>query len=415
VVLAVAILGLGVAAQAAPGYKVLHSFSGPDGDSARGVVILDSEGNLYGTTFGGGNGDCYGGGCGVVYEVSPQADGKWTEAVLYNFQGGSDGQGPSGDLLLDTSGGLYGTTQLGGGRGAGTAFRLAPDSGDWQETVLHSFGQSSQDGTLPLAGLVSDAAGDLYGTTYGGGADLGGTAFELGPRPSGWTETILNSFQVWWNYGRNPPGGSNPSTALTHAGHGNLYGTTQFGGGIGCQSCSGGGVVFELIRHAGHRQERVLHAFSGIEKTDGALPLSAVIRDLAGNLYGTTEVGGGSSSCQGGCGTVYKLTPGKSGKPWKETILYNFDNAQYGANPGGDIVMDKAGSIYGTAGAPGCGVIYQLSPGPKGKWTYTRLHQFDCSDGDSPNGVTWGRNGKLYGSTSLGGADDMGVVFELAP
>lgn len=408
-------LSAGAAAHGAPKYKVLHSFGGADGAVPADGVILDATGNLYGTTKGGGNGNCTEG-CGVVFELTPHAEATWSETVLYNFQGGNDGEGPISNLLFDASGDLYGTTQFGGGYGGGygdgTVFKLTSGSGSWQESILYSFGENSRDGALPAAGLISDGRGNLYGTTWTLGANLGGTAFEFTLDSNGWKETILHSFQTA-GYGQNPPGGSNPAAVLIRDRQGNLYGTTYDGGGVRCEQGAGCGVVFELVKHAGRWRERVLHRFYGFN-TDGVIPSGGVIRDAAGNLYGTTEVGGGSAGCEGGCGTVYKLTRGSNGK-WKEAILYNFGNAEQGAYPGGGVVMDNAGNLYGTAGGPGCGVIYKLSTGPKGKWTYTVLHSFTYYDGCNPGSLTWDGKGNLYGIAALGGGTDNGVVFELTP
>ncbi|HEY5048888.1 MAG TPA: choice-of-anchor tandem repeat GloVer-containing protein [Rhizomicrobium sp.] len=270
---------------------VLHSFSGKDGGYPIGLA-QDSAGNLYGVGSG-GNPNCSGGaGCGLVFKVAP--DG--TDTTLYEFQGGSDGAFPSSPLIKDKAGNFYGTTAYGGGGtacggqpplGCGTVFKLTPDGA---ETILYAFSGGS-DGGLPAARVAMDSAGNLYGTTYGGGAFQYGVIFKL--TPAG-VETVLYSFA----------GGSDgwsPGAVGFLNGSGNLYGTTNWGGGTGCGGF-GCGTVFSL---APDGTETILHSFTG--GTDGGVPDGALTADKAGNLYGTAEIGG--AGCTQGCGTVFKLTP----------------------------------------------------------------------------------------------------------
>src|ERR1019366_2578878 len=275
--------------------KVLHNFNndGTDGYYPEVGLIVDAAGNLYGTTTAGG---AYNSGTG--FELTPAAGGGWTETVLHNFGNGTDGATPYAGLIFDAAGNLYGTTQYGGTYGVGTVFELTPaGGGSWTEKVLYSFNHNGADGGVPAAGLIFDAAGNLYGTTVNGGTGsncvLGcGTVFELTPAAGGgWTEQVLHSFN------NNGADGSTPFAGLIFDAAGNLYGTTFAGGTYGY------GTVFELTPAAGGGwTETVLHNFGN--GTDGTAPYAGLIFDAAGNLYGTTFVGGTY-----GYGTVFEVTP----------------------------------------------------------------------------------------------------------
>ena len=269
--------------------KVLHSFSGgADGTYPYGGLIFDAAGNLYGTTTSGGTSNT-----GTVFELTPAAGGTWTEKVLHSFSGGTDGIHPYAGLIFDAAGNLYGTTDLGGAYGYGTVFELTPAAGGtWTEKVLHNFNNGGTDGTRPYARLTFDAAGNLYGTTYGGGAyNSYGTVFELTPAAGGtWTEKVLHSFGSGTD-GLIPYGG------LIFDAAGNLYGTTAYGG------TNDLGTVFELTPKAGGGwTEKVLYSFG--DGTDGVSPLAGLIFDAAGNLYGTTQHGGTYNY-----GTVFEIAP----------------------------------------------------------------------------------------------------------
>jgi len=221
---------------------ILHTFTGsPDGAYPfLGALILDQAGNLYGTTADGGHSGCVGSGCGIVFKLSPGADG-WTETILYTFTGGADGGNPYAGVLFDPQGNLYGTTFAGGSSNAGTAFELSPGSdGTWTEHVLHSF-TGVPDGALPAAPLIWDAHGNMYSTTEGGGQNRWGTVYEMSPNGSGgWTENVV------WNFTGMSDGGIS-SAGLAIDAQGNLYGTTLTGGLVNNQTCGGGcGVVFKL-------------------------------------------------------------------------------------------------------------------------------------------------------------------------
>jgi uncharacterized repeat protein (TIGR03803 family) len=297
---------------------------------------------------------------------------------------------------------------------------------NWNEKVLHNFNGS--DGSASRSGLVFDAAGNLYGTTTGGGTypcgDLGcGTVFELSPtQGGGWTEKVLHSF--------NDDGidGINPFAGLVFDAAGNLYGTTAQGGTDPCGPL-GCGTVFELSpMPGGGWTEKVLYSFGN--GTDGAYPLyGALIFDAAGNLYGTTS-SGGTHNCQGngGCGTVFKLTPTVGGA-WTETVLYNFGNGTDGYAPEAGVILDPAGgnlvgttTYGGTNGCAvsqysGCGTVFELTPAAGGGWTETVVHDFGGDlDGATPlAGLTLDAAGNLYGTTFVGGTYDLGTVFRLSP
>ena len=273
---------------------VLYNFAGgADGAQPHGGLQLDSSGNLYGTTNFGGNPNCPKG-CGTVFKLA-QGSGTWTKTILYTFTGGSDGQQPNARLLLDGQGNLYGTTMQGGNisaacpLGCGTVFRLAPTSGSWNKTVLHAF--SGNDGASPYAGVTSDPSGNLYGTTYAGGAyvaagasKLGpGTVFKLTPESNGsWTETVLHSFKGSWD-------GGGPIGGVILDDEGCIYGTT-FQGGVSGHF----GVVFKLQpQSTGEWQETVLHIFMD---SPAAHPMAGLVFDRSGNLYGTTALGGSISA-----------------------------------------------------------------------------------------------------------------------
>lgn len=377
-------------ASSVPTYTMLYAFiGGADAAYPSDGLIRDAAGNLYGNAGGGLRG-CNGQ-CGVVFKV----DSTGKETVLHSFTR-ADGADPSGGLVRDAAGNLYGTT-AGGGFGNGVVFKLDTTG---KETVLHRF--SVTDGTGPGGGLVRDAAGNLYGTTSYGSAFGWGTVFKLTPTSSGWKETVLHSFRGYPTDGGNPPGGLIRDVA------GNLYGTTSEGGSGPCTIYqSGCGVIFKVSTTG---EETVLHSFAGYP-TDGSTPYSWLARDSAGNLYGTTSDGGAY-----GDGAVFKLdTTGN------ESLLYSFTGGADGANPGAGLFRDAAGNLYGTteSGGPrgcysGCGVIFKLDTTGR----ETVLHSFDGTDGAFPSGSLWrDAAGNFYGTTPYGGPGvcACGVVFKLTP
>jgi uncharacterized repeat protein (TIGR03803 family) len=341
---------------------VLHSFGhGADGTNPYAGLVFDASGNLYGTTSGGGIF-----GAGTVFELTPKANGEWTERVLHNFNS-RDGLTPYATLIFDSAGNLYGTTQLGGdgkdcfGYGCGTVFELTPKSdGDWTEKVLYTF-HKNRGGWLLYDSLIFDPAGNLYGTTSVGGnvngcqGDGCGTVFELTPKAGGvWKEKVLHRFNGQDGYGPN---------GLVFDASGNLYGTTYFGGryynGIPC--LLGCGTAFVLMPKAETWNETVLRNFQENDR-DGIAPHSSLIFDTAGNLYGTTQNGGLYNS-----GTVFELTPKADGN-WKQKVLRSFNpNNGDGSLPVAAVVMDAAGNLYGTTeiGGPydgGGGTAFEVIP-----------------------------------------------------
>jgi uncharacterized repeat protein (TIGR03803 family) len=328
-------------------FTLLHSFGvgGTGGAEPFAGLVRDSAGNLYGTTFSGGAS-----GAGTIFKLNK----KNTFSVLYSFAHGADGWGPTASLILDPAGNLYGTAsnggnlKCGGGFGCGVVFKLNTTG---NETVLHSFGPGEKKGEFPYAGLLRDAGGNLYGTTTLGGHANFGTVFKLDPAGN---ETVLYTFQK-------EADGKDPWSTLIRDAAGNFYGTTTAGGKGNCgTNC---GVVFKLDTSG---TETVLYAFTG--KSDGGNPSAGLVMDAAGNLYGTTFVGG-NKSCgdEGlGCGVVFKLDP--SGN---ETVLYTFSDGTDGGSPVAGLIMDTAGSLYGTASrggnlsdcqGGGCGVVFKITP-----------------------------------------------------
>jgi uncharacterized repeat protein (TIGR03803 family) len=304
------------------------------------------------------------------------------ETTLYTFSGGTDGASPSSGVIRDAAGNLYGATFAGGAHGLGTVFMVDPKG---NETVLYSF-SGPPDGQGPDAPLLRDSNGNLFGTNYEGGANKYGDVFEI---DSSGNESVIYSFG---------PGtdGEYPGSGLIQDSEGNLYGTTGYGG------TAGDGTVF-MVTQGG--QETILHNFTG---KDGEYPFCSLLRDSAGNMYGTTSAGGTY-----GNGTVFKLS-----KNGKIKVLHIFGGGSTdGATPYAGLIQDKQGNFYGTTSAGGggcdgydCGTVFKLTPKNK----ETMLHAFGLSDGHYPQfGNLIEVAGSLYGTTYAGGADDMGVVFEV--
>jgi uncharacterized repeat protein (TIGR03803 family) len=434
--------------------KVLYSFCTKglwdgcaDGELPSSGVIADNAGDLFGTTeLGGANGpDCSDWECGAVFELVPNlVTQKTAEKVIYSFctKECTDGSWPVAGLTRDGSGNLYGTSDYGGRVncagflrqenviGCGTAFVLKPNAAktQWTQTVLYSFCSASScaDGEYPVAGLVMDPSGSLYGSTpYGGRGDAaeghGGTVFELTPNAArtAWTHKVLYSFCV--QGGLLCTDGENPSDLIIDA-SGRLYGTTAAGGAQGGGII--GGTIFQLTPNAARTTwtHKLLYSFcrqGGATCTDGQNPEGGLIMDKAGNLYGTTAAGG----LYGG-GTIFELTPNATRTTWTFKVLYSFC-AQVGCSPSPGLVMDKAGNLYGTTSGgnvPGetAGIVFELTPdAARTAWTLKVLYSFcprggTCTDGRLPNGgLFMDASGNLYGTTATGGAHDEGTVFEL--
>jgi uncharacterized repeat protein (TIGR03803 family) len=339
------------------GARPLYEFlGGSDGASPIGRLLLDSAGNIYGATYDGGgsnekicqiNGAPEG--CGTVFELSPVAGGGFQEKVLYAFTKQTEGYFPAGGVIFDGEGNLYGTTGIGGSttcgsNGCGAVYKLTHNTdGSWTESVLHAFsGTAGTDGCDPSGELTFDSAGNLYGTTWGCGANQGGIIYELSPASGAtWTETVLYNFVG--------ATGSGPMTGLTFDVAGNLYGTTSSGG------ADGEGTVFELSPALGGWTHTILHNFRG-GKGDGAFPRGAISFDAAGNIYSTTAQGGpATAGCTSGCGIVFKLSASSG---WAETAMHVFQDGNDGASPEGGVVIDSAGNIYGTVSS----LLYRITP-----------------------------------------------------
>ena len=365
--------------------------------------------------------------CAALIILSSSISAGQSYKILYSFQGqlSLDGSQPLGALARDNAGNLYGTTKIGGTNGLGTIFELSPNSdGSWTESTLYSFCSTDDpcaDGSEPQAALGIDSQGNLYGTTSAGGSQAGhcnfggcGTVFELSPpaAPGGtWTETILYDFCA----GGSPcSDGAIPLSALAVDASGNLYGTTSAGGsGSGGHGAGQNGVVFELSSGSGAWTYSVLYNFcpsgQGRFCPDGSLPGAGVIVDKSGNLYGTTQGGGAQNS--GGGGTVYKLSPG-SGE-WTHSVLKAFVPLATGGGPRGEVRMDNLGNLYSTlfaGGEFGSGAVFKLESAGKGAEFF-----FDGNNGSLPTaGITLDfQNRALYGTTSLGGANQAGTVYKI--
>ena len=371
----------------ASSYKVLWNPQERQTGDLEGRLLRRSDGTLLGTSFG------YPGD-GIVFQLT-SSGGSWTAKKIFGFSG-SNGSGPSGGLIQNSNGALYGTTYNGGAHGDGTVFKLSLSGGKWTETVLHSFAGGS-DGANPRCDLVRvSSSGVLYGTTqYGGGAGQGeGTVFSLAYSGGAWSEHVLYRFG-------GGDGAQQPLSGLHRDSAGALYGTTSYGGFYN------GGIVYKLVKSGSTWKETSLHSFGSYG--DGYLPVGPVIEDSNGVLYGTTSSGGPN----GGGGIVFKLAPDGT-----ETVLWNFNGGSDGAYPIGGLLMDSAGVLYGTTNggtAGGDGTVFKLSPSG-GSWSETVLHDFAGSDGATPfAGVIRDSAGNLYGTTTAGGAYGFGAAFEISP
>ena len=423
-------------------FKVLHSFCAKsncgDGSGPEGALLMDAGGNLFGTTAVGGNGH------GVVFELQQTQLGKFKFLKLYQFCkhfSCNDGDNPTGPLIVDTNGILYGTTAR-GGFGDGVAFKLSPSgTGKWSETVLYDFchGFGCTDGSTPAAGLTYagaesglpyDGASPLYGTTAVGGANNQGTVFSLVPHGDQWTETVLYNFCS--QGGSSCTDGKDPARNVVVSPTGILFGTTTLGG-TNDKGVGGAGVAYQLSPNGdGSWSQTVLYQFcSAPECSDGEFPSGKLVEDGAGGLLGTT--GGGGSQCghgSHGCGTIFRLVP--NGVNSEETVLYAFckkRDCKDGADPEGGVTLDSFGNVYGTAfsgggndidmSGIGGGAVFKLGGG-----SLSILHRFcalpNCSDGEYPDdGLVRDPNGPLFGTTTAGGmfgqSIDGGTVFQIVP
>ena len=404
--------------QTAAQETILLNYNAKNGAGPAVTMTADKAGNLYGTTNYGGAfaSACKGMGCGTVFELVNRS-GKYTYKIIHSFGSGADGQTPNAQLIVDSNGDLYGDTYSGGTKGFGTIFRMhRKATGGWTEKVIYNF-TGGNDGANPQASLAFDVAGDLYGTASGGGIVSSactilagcGTVFKLTPHPNDhWAETTIYQFM-------GTPDGWFPLGGLVVAADGALYGTTD-GGGV-----NNFGTVYVLTKAHGVWSEQILHSFN-LDGTDGIFPVVGLTVDAKGNLYGPAINGGSTlSGCGGaGCGVIFEFVAPN----WTEKILYSFTGGDDGGGPATNLILHGSGKLYSTGayggtsadgcGGLGCGVVFELKPNGSG-WSEVTLHNFGRgSDGSLPyGGVVFGADGNLYGTTYLGGAQDLGVVYKL--
>lgn len=378
-----------------------------DGEDPQYGVAFDRDGNLWGAaTLGGGpNAE------GTLFRLVPPAEpgGAWTEETIHRFRGEPGGDTPECRLVVTPNGQLFGTTYLGGAHDMGTVFQaippLAPD-GRWIVRALYSFGATPGDGLNPNAGLTP-ASGVLYGVTSTGGAQNRGTVFSIRPpeEPGGaWVKTTLYGFRAL-------PDAAFPSGEVAIDANGNIYGNALQGGANNL------GAVYQLTPPdlpGGRWTETVLHSFDG---THGTLPAGRLIFDTDGAIYGTTAGGGPQQG-----GTVFKLTPPAiPGDPWTHEVIFAFTGGMGGGSPDAGVTMDALGRLFGTTESGGSGrpnpggVVFMLTPPaePGGVWTETVLHAFGGNDGFRPIAPVILRGNALFSTTAQGGAFGEGTAFRL--
>lgn len=349
----------------------LYDFTGgPDGGNPIGDLVIGKSGVLYGTTNSGGAN-----GYGTVFQVAPVAGGGWSQKVLYSFAGGNDGAYPAAGLAMASTGALFGTTYSGGSSGLGTVFEMLPSKSGWTEKVIYTF-LGGTDGANPVADLVIGSSGSLFGTTSQGGSVTNssgtfsnwGTAFELTQTKTGWVETILYTFT-------GSTDGGAPESPLIIGPSNVLYGSTFWGGndadcpiGDYLQGC---GTVYELLPPGGTRTgwtETVLATFTG-HNADGSHPYGALGRNSGGQLFGTTYSGGASVNvclnAYTGCGTIFYIKPpAKPGGTWTKTNIQLFPGSPGGGTPNG-VIIGTSGTLYGTTteggNAGGYGTVFVLT------------------------------------------------------
>ena len=380
-------------------YTILHNFTGTDGANPTSTLVLDRAGNFYGTTQNGGSYNK-----GVLFQLKAAGSG-WVLRPLHEFgQVVSDGYEPLnyGGLAFGPDGTLYGTTNSGGllecGEGqsyCGVVFRLQPPPTactsalcPWNYTVVHQFTSYPSDVSIPESGVVFDGAGNMYGTTYGGGI------YQISPSGGGWTESVIGEL------------GNETFPAMVADSAGNLY-------GIWTEGFNTYGGVFELSPSASGWTETVLYRFTG--SSDGSTPMGGLVRDNAGNLYGSTSDGG-----SGGGGTIFELSPSAGG--WAFHLLWNFPGSGF-SGPQSALSFDTQGNLYGTTfhgGRHGGGSVFQCTH-IGSNWVCDDLYDFEQgSNGSFPvGGVTLDSQGNLYGTTNVGGSGcglyGCGVIWKITP
>ena len=390
------VIALSLVSAAATTTDVIFSFEEDDGEYADTDLETDSAGNIYGTTVLGGDH-----GSGTVFQLSPTPNG-WVQNVLYSFTGGADGGEPYKGVSIDRQGNLYGTAVTGGSGscegGCGVVYKLTNSGGTWTQNVIYAF-TGGADGSGPGARVTVDGSGNVYGMTPTGGTYGAGTIYKLHPHGGSWMFQVIHTFTGGAD-------GSNGSAGRMLLSQGQLYGAATSGG------LYGAGVVFKLMPTAvGEWDFKKLYSFHG--QPDGSFPYGALLRAPAGNVYGTTYYGGAN-----GIGAVYELAPRPTGE-WKERIIYSFQNGSDGNSPISNLVHDSAGNLYGTTseGGLGSGTIFKLTPSGGGQWSESVVHAFQGppDGGFSYNGMVVDRFGNFYGATVHGGDDDDGCVYQFTP
>ncbi len=385
-------------------YKTLYAFAGPDGNRPFGTLTFDAAGDLYGITYLGG---AYG--AGVVFKLAPNQDGSWTESTLYDFTGGTDGSNPVGGVIFDTASNLYGVTFYGGAQGAGVVFELTPNAdGSWTQAVIYTF-TGGTDGANPLCSLIFDAQGSLYGTVVYDAAKGWGGVFKLTPNTDGsWVESMLYAFTGGMD-------GGHPTGGLIFDSAGTLYGTTYWGGSGGCVNRCG--TAFKLAPNQdGSWTGTVLHRFTGV--WDGANPSGNLTFDAAGNLYGSTNWGSFEQGCGSTCGTIFQLAPKAGGGWTTHILHSFTGGKDGGAcNDECTPAFDTAGNLYGmrtSGGSLGYGVGFKLAPTSAGGVKYTALSFNDRPGADPGGSLVFDAAGNLYSITKGDGSKTFGSVFEFS-
>ena len=386
--------------------STIYVFNGFNGGRPVTGLVSDGNGNLFGTTGADAPN------LGVVFELSPTSTG-WSETTLFTFRT-TDGEGPSTNLLIDAAGNIYGATAEGGiGCGCGLVFELSPNgSGGWTDKTIYTFGGFVRDGENPAGNIAMDAAGNIYGSTAFGGLYGGGIVYELSPQASGWRETVL------FNFSKTIGTGSLPAGVVLDAA-GNLYGNAETGGIVNsdCPAASCG-TVWELNHAGGVWRLQLLHAFQG---TDGSEPIGAVAFDSAGNLYGATYFGGKHQAgtvfqipaplSRSEFHVIHQFNGRDGGLAPQAGVAVDSQGNLYGTTSEGGLLEPACNSGYF-----GCGLVYELTPSA-GEWTFTVLHDFTGPDGWYPtNPLIIDSAGNIFGTSQLGGAiNNQGTVFEIAP
>jgi hypothetical protein len=430
----------------------IYSFTGgSDGASPSTTLLPDSSGNYYGTTFSGGSyagSPCSFFGCGVVFKLSPNGSGGFTESVIYSFTGGTDGAGPAAGLVFDSHGNLFGTA-LGGGLntsscsfftapGCGVVFKLSPNgSGGWTESVIYSF-KGNNDGFDVESPLAFDSAGNMYGTAALGGPKKNcsgygcGEIFKLSPNSSGgWTYSVVHYFI-------NVPDGGRPYSGVVIDHAGNIFANTTQGGNLNDCASQGCGTLVEVSPNGTGYRFRVLHTFTGL--ADGNFAPGGLFIDASGVIYSSMQSGGHRSGvCRsiGGCGVIFKATPNATGG-YTPGVAYTFTGGADGYAPVSALVADSSGNLYGAAeGKPtggsnqcaggSCGFVYKLTPASGGSFTESVIYAFTGgTDGGVPSypaAVTFDASGNIFGAAQEYGipngcstfANGCGVAYEIKP